>query len=316
MKQCLVPARIRFFNRRYIKLIFTLLMIVLIGGCSLLFPEPSIFYQEFINVDIDIQPNGELLITETQREVFEDNTSKDKTPKRRYRRIATSELDQIQLVDIRLNGQVVPSRINDSEDDWTIFWQSATNPPEPQTLVLTYRVIGSFRVDWQTTEIGWAPISADPRALIKAARVKVHFPASLADKITAQWFGVPVTARQIDTQTLEVVTQQAIQPGESLFVKLVFPNDALPIAKPRWQKLKEIAFLLLPALVGLVVLLRVVLRLRRAFCPSCKRFTLIYRVRILGVCAIGQSQPGVKETLCCCRNCDYSRTDLQNIWLD
>ncbi len=55
--------------------------------------EPPPFYWEFINVEIDVQENGDMLITETQKYVFTGpHTNK------RYRYIPLDRVDRIDSV--------------------------------------------------------------------------------------------------------------------------------------------------------------------------------------------------------------------------
>jgi len=51
-------------------ILLMLLVVALINPSITSAQETSPFYWEFINVDIDVQDNGDMLITETQKYVF------------------------------------------------------------------------------------------------------------------------------------------------------------------------------------------------------------------------------------------------------
>jgi hypothetical protein len=57
--------------------------------------EPSPFYWEFINVEIDVQENGDMLVTETQKYVFTAPHTNE-----RYRWIPLDKVDSIENVQV------------------------------------------------------------------------------------------------------------------------------------------------------------------------------------------------------------------------
>ena len=53
-----------------ILVLLSLLAVAIIAAPTTTAQEPAPFYWEFINVDIDVQENGDMLIMETQKYVF------------------------------------------------------------------------------------------------------------------------------------------------------------------------------------------------------------------------------------------------------
>ena len=111
------------------------------------------FNWEFINVNIDVQPNGDMLVTETQKYVFNSAYKNE-----RYRYIPLSKVDEITDVTVQENGQIIPSQTGIENNQQWIRWEHQLNPPEAHTFILSYRVVGGLHVDTQTTQVYWKAI--------------------------------------------------------------------------------------------------------------------------------------------------------------
>ncbi len=64
------------------------------------------FYWEFMNVDIEVQTNGDMLVTETQKYMFNSAHSNQ-----RYRYIPLDKVDAIKDVTVAENGEIIPSQV-------------------------------------------------------------------------------------------------------------------------------------------------------------------------------------------------------------
>jgi len=190
------------------------------------------FYWESINVDLDVQPNGDMWVTETQKYVFESDYSNQ-----RYRYIRLDKVDGIQDVSVQENNQTLDSTVITENNQLKIQWSHPLTPPETHTFVLKYRVIGGLHVDESTTQVFWRAIFVDRSAPVKTAKVTVHLPEALAGSVTSfKSFDAPANARQVDAQTFEFIAQQELPPQQTLEVQVLFPSQILNLPQPKWQQ--------------------------------------------------------------------------------
>ena len=155
------------------------------------------FYWDYINVNIDVQNNGDMLVTETQKYVF-----KSDYPNQRYRYIPLDKVDEIKDVTVQENNQIIPSETGIENNQFWIRWQHQLKPPETHTFVLKYRVVGGLHINNENTQVYWKAIFADRKAPIQSAKVRVQLPKTLSGKVQDfQNFGIPATSRQVNPKT-------------------------------------------------------------------------------------------------------------------
>ncbi|MDB9466076.1 DUF2207 domain-containing protein [Dolichospermum circinale CS-1225] len=189
------------------------------------------FYWDYINVNIDVQNNGDMLVTETQKYVF-----KSDYPNQRYRYIPLDKVDEIKDVTVQENNQIIPSETGIENNQFWIRWQHQLKPPETHTFVLKYRVVGGLHINNKNTQVYWKAIFADRKAPIKAATVRVQLPEALSGKVQDfQNFGIPATSRQLNPKTFEFVANQAIPPQQELEIQITFKSEILNIPQANWQ---------------------------------------------------------------------------------
>ncbi|MBD2453132.1 DUF2207 domain-containing protein [Nostoc sp. FACHB-87] len=211
--------------------------------------ESAPFYWEFINVDIAVQPNGDMLVTETQKYNF---TGEYNHLRSRY--IPLDKVDRITEVSVSENGQVLPSTTSTVNNQFWIRWEHQLQPPESPTFVLKYRVIGGLRVNHNYAQVDWEAIFSDRKVPIKQAQVRVEFPEELTTKIKAfQSFGVVANIRRVDTKTIEAVTKQFLEPGKGLEIQVIFDRAGTKIETSGWQSSQFFYERLLWILSGLLV---------------------------------------------------------------
>jgi hypothetical protein len=212
--------------------------------------EPSPFYWEFIHVEIDVQENGDMLVTETQKYVFTASYTN-----KRYRWLPLDKVDHIENVEVFEGDRKLSVTTGNKKNQQWIRWQHALNPPESHTFVIKYRVKGGLQIDNSEDKVYWKAIFKERAAPILSGKVTVRLPAILAKKIrNFKSFGVPAKARQIDTRTFEFVSRGAMPAGEEMEVLVTFPHGLLDVPLP---KSKGIEFL---RLLGLLLLAFFILR--------------------------------------------------------
>lgn len=192
------------------------------------------FYWDFINVGILVKNNGDMLVTETQKYVFNEEYTNE-----RYRYIPLDRVDEIKDVTVTENEKIIPSEVGKENERLWIKWQHELNAPETHTFKISYRVIGGLQVEDDTTQVYWKALFEERKSPIQYSQVIVKLPESLAGKITSFTHypaEIAVSKRQLDSTTIKFTARQPIPPEKPLEVQVVFPNDILNVQKPQWQQ--------------------------------------------------------------------------------
>ncbi|MFN6539752.1 MAG: DUF2207 domain-containing protein [Nostoc sp. EkiNYC01] len=188
-------------------------------------------YWEFINVDIAVQNNGDMLVSETQKYTFTEDYKNQ-----RYRYISLEKIDKITDISISENGQTLPIETEIKNNQLWIRWTHQLKVPESHTFVLKYRVIGGLHVDQNDAQVYWKAIFSDHQAPIKQAKIQVKIPEQVTNGINNfQSFGVPAKVRKVNAKTIEFVAQRNIEPQQELEVQVKFNRLGTDITTPKWQ---------------------------------------------------------------------------------
>ncbi|WP_341738322.1 DUF2207 domain-containing protein [Microcoleus sp. CAWBG640] len=190
------------------------------------------FYWDNINVAIDVQTNGDMLVTETQKYVFTAAYNNE-----RYRYIPLDKVDEIKDVTVAENNQIIPSSTGIENNQLWIRWEHELKPPDTHTFVIKYRVVGGLQLDGENTQVYWKAIAAGRKAPINSGKVTVKLPDALSGKVLSFMnFGTAAVRRQVDPKTFEFVASQPIQPEQELEVQIAFPQAILNIPEAGWQQ--------------------------------------------------------------------------------
>jgi uncharacterized membrane protein YgcG len=178
---------------------------------------PYYFYWDFINVDIDVQTNGDMLITENQKYIF---TKLGKN--QRYRYIPLDKIDEISDVSVFEEDKKITFDTGIENNNFWIRWQHELNSPEEHTFTLKYRVIGGLNIYDEKYEVYWKAIFAKRNAPINKGKIIVTFPESFSRKIQEfRSYGVSTKAKQIDENTVEFISTGNIPPYQEIEVKVI-----------------------------------------------------------------------------------------------
>jgi hypothetical protein len=207
------------------------------------------FYWKSINVNIDMQDNGDMLVTETQDYVFTAEYSNQ-----RYRYIPLHGLGGIADVSVQENAQSLPIQAGVENKQVWIRWQHSLNAPEEHVFVLKYRVIGGLKLLGENARVYWKAIFPDRKSPVLQAKVTVQMPDALAGKVIyTTHYGVAATVQEINPRVFEFVANLALQPQQELAVELVFPAKLIALTQtteqktgPKWNDMPD-AFAVLPA---------------------------------------------------------------------
>src|SRR4028118_369915 len=222
-------------NQRSLKKIlyfFTTLLTIFMVTVTQVAAQQLPFYWENINVLIDVQTNGDMLVTETQKYVFTADYTNE-----RYRYIPLNKVDEIKDVTVAENNQIIPSSTGTENNQLWIRWQHELKPPDSHTFVIKYRVVGGLQLDGENTLVYWKAIAAGRKAPINRGKVTVKLPEALSGKVLSFTnFGAAAVPRQVDPKTFEFVASQPIPPEQELEVQIAFPQQILNIPQPGWQQ--------------------------------------------------------------------------------
>jgi len=186
------------------------------------------FYWDFINVLIDVQENGDMLITETQKYVFTGPHSNE-----RYRYIPLDKVDGIDQVEVFEGERKLAAETNIKNGQRWIKWRHELNPPESHTFVLKYRIKGGIQIHGEEDWVYVKAIFKDRSAPIHSGKVTVRLPDALAGQISSfKSFGVPADTKQVDEQTVDFISHGALPPGKELEVRVAVPHGILALATP------------------------------------------------------------------------------------
>ena len=318
-------------NKRLVKKIVFLLMAALtlfMVAVTHVAAQEIPFYWDNINVTIDVQTNGDMLVTETQKYVFTGNYKNQ-----RYRYIPLDKVAAIKDVTVEENNRTIASSTGIEKNQFWIRWEHELKPPESHTFVLKYRVVGGLQVNGQNTQVYWKAIWADRKSPIAASQVTVKLPDVLAGKVSSyQSFGIPTTVRQIDGQTFVFTAKQALPPQQELEVQITFPTGIIKLSPPSrpdssgsdviidsssplWGFLGFIlgalalilAFIVFTSPIWISGLLFITLfwlyTLYRKLCFSCKKLTLIRTTKVIS--RPTPSANGKEKIIRHCDNCGY-----------
>ena len=201
------------------------------------------YYWDYINVSIEVQNNGDMLIIETQKYVFTQPYSNQ-----RYRYIPLDKVDGIRDIAVMEDSQKLVAQTEIKNKQMWIKWKHPLNPPEEHTFELTYRVVGGLHIGKQRDRVYWKAIFPDRSAPIRQSTIIVKLPESLAQKIISfKSYGVPTSSAQIDSRTVRYVALQTINPEREIEVEVVFPHKIIKTPVPNWQTQKKTSNKTMPA---------------------------------------------------------------------
>ena len=311
---------------------------LIIGLCACLISlSPSLaradspFYWDFIKVDINLQTNGDLLVTETQKYTFTDDHTNQ-----RYRYIPLDRVDRITDVEVYEGEERLATETGTENGQYWIRWQHRLNPPESHTFVLKYRVVGGVQVQGETSQVHWRALFPGRSVPIKEGKVIVYVPDALSGNVDSfVSMGAAASDRQINPNTFEFTVNEPLLPQQFLDVKLRFPRAILNIAPPQWQSNPRsdnrppetrtntsprqrtsqysllLDILLSAGLVILPVAVMFLVSTVRKRCPNCGKYKLrrVSRVRRQAT----RKRQGSREIEHSCDSCNYHRTFTQKI---
>lgn len=214
------------------------LALLLLASPTSAAPQPP-YWQRF-DVSIDVQQNGDFLVTEDQTVVFGPTTAR-----RGFREIPLDRV--VQITDVSVSepgrnyrrGTESPNtfQVTREGDVLRIEWWFQPTFNAPRTFLVSYRVVGGLRYYPGGDQLYWKAIYADRPYPIETGRVVARFPADLAAdqvRIAAYPEELGATGSLVDPRTVQF-TAHNIPAGTGLEVRVQFPHGLVAGEPPPWQ---------------------------------------------------------------------------------
>lgn len=241
---------------RKLMILGVLLGTLLIGVPGALAQEKSYSADRF-DVDVVVQNDGSLLITETVVFTFVGDPFTFV-----FREIPTSKTDGIEIMSASVDGRFYPQGTNAGQleiepgSNVRITWHMEPTANTTRTFVLQYRMLGVVQQTDSSDLLRYQPLPDEFEYTIGSSTVTVAYPGS------ANLLETPiVTAGQatVDRSGSRVTfTRQNIEPDQTLVFEMDFAQGSLIATPPAWQAQQAEQNALAPVWIGLSVLLVVV----------------------------------------------------------
>ena len=209
---------------------------------------------DFIHLDIVLETDGDLLVTETQKCLLEPwiirklesidpqdklltykllkwcYVSKVIHPLHRQRRELYRSLPQNQLGSRTVTHipKIVEHDHTLQPTDKDTTEASSSSSSKAQTIVLKYRIVDGVETHDRYSQIYWQNLWSDSCFPINIGKITLQLPASLANQVRyfeANASNIDVTSRQIAPDKFEFALEGPLRPTDGWNVRIVFPSD-------------------------------------------------------------------------------------------
>lgn len=192
------------------------------------------YLAELYAVNVAVQPDGALLVTETIHFRFQGGPFT-----RVFRELELNELDAIEDVQAYLDGRPLPPGGDEGQveisgrDPLEVVWHFAPLSDSTHEFTLTYRVLGALRDGETGDSLRWWAIPPEHDYPIENVRVTLELPAEQANLLrNARLEGAQAQAQPLENG----VSLEGGPVGEDDGVQLIAEFDpALVAAPPAWQ---------------------------------------------------------------------------------
>lgn len=203
--------------------------------------ESKQLYWQRWDADITIDADGSFKVIETQEIVFTSGSFRFGT-----RNIKTDRLRSITDVQVMADGQALrraPSGetagtfvvTSDGSGDFIVKWFFPRSVSDSRHIyVISYRVEGALRYYDGGDQFWWSVVGPERSFPVRSSTVTVHVPAP-ATVANYDNYGVRATAAQLNSQSVEFVSSEAINPGEAIEVRVQFTHGVVAGSPSSWQ---------------------------------------------------------------------------------
>ncbi len=192
------------------------------------------YYAERFDVDLEIQPDGALVVTETVVFRFEGGPFTYV-----FRDLAYNEIDQIDRLQASMDGAVLaqgtgPGQVEvKAGDPLKVTWHLAPTSDSTHTFTLEYRVQGAIRQRDAADALIWRAIPEEHDYAIASSTITLRYPPTASLLEDPQLLGRKATVESGDGQA--VLTTTAIDADEDVVVQALFAPGSVIAEPPAWQ---------------------------------------------------------------------------------
>ncbi len=192
------------------------------------------YYAERYDVDLAVQPDGSLIVTETVVFAFEGGPFTYV-----FRDLAYRQIDEIDRLQASMDGQALPQGNGPGQveivagDPLKVTWHFGPTSDATHTFGLIYRVQGAIRQMDNADVLIWRAIPEEHDYEIASSTITLSYPegAQLLSEPVA--LGADATVRSNDGRV--VITTQALEEDQDVIVEARFAPGSLVSAPPQWQ---------------------------------------------------------------------------------
>ncbi len=237
-------------------IISAILFCALLGGVPRALAQDKSYSADRFDVDVVVQNDGSLLITETVVFSFVGEPFTFV-----FREIPTEQTDGVEILAASVDGRTYPQGTNagqveiESGSNIRVTWHMEPTANTTRTFVLEYRMLGVVRQTDNADVLRYQPLPDEFEYTINSSTVAVRYPDSAdlqqAPSITAG------TAQMEQSGNMVTFTRQNISPNETLVFGLIFAKGSLISAPPAWQTRQAEQSTLVPVWVGISLVILV-----------------------------------------------------------
>lgn len=215
-------------------LLLALLGVALAVGVAQATAQSKSLIWERLDVDIAVQPNGDLRITETNVIRFTEGTFRFG-----FRDINQSRLtgiDAIAVLDEDGAPMQFETTVSEKGDFRIKYYFNTPAERERRTFKLIYTVQGATRYYPDGDQVYWKSIFADRNGFaVQASRTTVSLPAN-SDADKAQAYGARYKLQGGGERTVVFEIEEPVPSGQEFEVRVQFPHGAITGSAPPWQQ--------------------------------------------------------------------------------
>jgi hypothetical protein len=247
-------------------LLTAILVVPLLGLAPDAHAQAKSFYWERFDVDVEVLPNGDLIVTENQTLNFSGGTFRNG-----FRTIPTGRAgnnDGIDSFEV-MEGDVRYTESN-SERPNTFYTRRVGDMTElnwffdpalgSRRYTIRYRVRNAVRTEPSGDQVFWNAMPADLGSHVSAGRVTVNLPEGIEAASTTALLGGRVTSTVLsqtspDGRRVVFELVQGRPSGTAFEVGVRFPSGQLALETPSWQRAEQFADVagLIILILGLVI---------------------------------------------------------------
>ncbi|BCX02567.1 MAG: hypothetical protein KatS3mg053_0505 [Candidatus Roseilinea sp.] len=186
-----------------------------------------------LDTEIEVQPNGDLKITETNVIDFTSGTFSWG-----FRDIELSRVTDVRDIVVTESGQPLETEIVYTDDNKLRIKYYFLRPArdEQRTFVLNYTVVGATRYYDAGDQVFWAAVYPERNGFaVQNARAVVRLPAG-ATATNAEVYGVRADVKGLGESVVVAEALQPIPSGDQMEIRVQFPHGIITGGPPPWQR--------------------------------------------------------------------------------